>query len=85
MTHSIQIDRAISLAEEAGNAVIEITTGWTKVRQVAEMRDPLTNQLRAKIREISGLREWSYSGSPHNNADEGFIDDGENVAISFPA
>jgi hypothetical protein len=85
MTYSIQIDRAISLAEEAGNAVVEIATGWTKVRQVAEMRDPLTDHLRTKIREISGLREWSYSGSPHNHADEGFVDDVEMVAISFPA
>lgn len=72
------------LAKEAGNAVVEITTGWTKVREAVEMRDPLTVSLRSKIREIAGLREWTHTGTPHNRADEGFIDDVEKVSLSFP-
>jgi hypothetical protein len=37
--------------------------------------------------ELSGdqrLRYWSYEGSPHNRAEEGFLDDLAKIAIAFP-
>ena len=84
MTYSTLVDRAISLAEEAGNAVVEISTGWSKMREVVVMRDPLTNPLRCEIQKIKGLRGYRYAGTPHNRAEEGFVDDNEKVEISFP-
>lgn len=84
MTLSTLIDQAISLSLKAGNAVVEISTGWTKMREVVEMRDPLTKSLRSEIRKLGGLREFRHEGAPHSRADEGFIDDTEKVAMSFP-
>jgi hypothetical protein len=84
MTYSTAIDKAILLARAEGNAVVEISTGWVKVREVVHMQDPLSCSLRAKILGIAGLREWAAQPTPHNRAEAGFIDDVEKVSISFP-
>lgn len=85
MTYSPKIDEAVGLALAAGNAVVEITTGWTKVRQVVHMRDPITEPLRIEIRKISGLRESTTTATPHNRAEDRFIDDAAGVVITFPS
>jgi hypothetical protein len=84
MTYSTAIDKAILLAQADGNAVVEISTGWTKMREVVCMRDPLSSSLRMELLGIPALREWAVQPSPHNRAEVGFTDDMENVSISFP-
>ena len=84
MTLSTAIDRAVQLAELDGNSVVEVSTGWTKVREVVYMRSCMSHDLRHKISEISGLREWESQRTPHNRAEKGFTDDMKKVSICFP-
>ena len=84
MTFSRAIDAAVASAEAEGNAVSEISTGWTKVREVVHMQSPMTDVLRSLLERDFQLRYWSTQPTPHNKAEEGFTDDTEKVAISFP-
>ncbi len=84
MTYSPAIDHAISLAKMEGNTVVEISTGWTKVREVVYMQEPLSDALRAALLAIPELRAWVVQPTPHNRAETGFTDDHEKVSISFP-
>jgi hypothetical protein len=87
MTTKIQstsIEQAVQAAIAAGNAVVEVSEGWTKVRQVVHMRDPLSPIVRNQLVAGGQLRYWSTDQTPHNRAEEGFTNDEDKVAISFP-
>lgn len=84
MTYSSLIDAVIATAEAEGNHVEQVSTGWTKVREVAHMANPMSDELRARILETTNLRFWFSEATPHNKAEEGFTDDLEKVSISFP-
>jgi hypothetical protein len=84
MSYSGAIDDVIEAAAAEGNKVAEISTGWTKVRQVVYMQKPLSSSLRELFKDDSRLRAFSTDPTPHDKADEGFVDDNEKVAISFP-
>lgn len=84
MTYSSAIDAVVLAAEAEGNRVVEISTGWTKVREVVHMALPLSDELRATVLAEQKLRFWSVDGTPHNKAEQGFTDDFEKVSISFP-
>ena len=84
MTDSDRINSIILAAKSEGNLIKEISTGWTKVRQVAYMSLPLTDSLRKILFDDPKIRYFSADGTPHDKAEEGFIDDVEKVAISFP-
>ncbi|MRD46976.1 hypothetical protein GHT07_06785 [Caenimonas koreensis DSM 17982] len=83
-TLSSAIDRAVQIAVEHGNDIAEISEGWTKVRQVIHMRDPLSDDVRARIAGNSELRHWLVTPTPHNKAEEGFTCDRDQVALTFP-
>ena len=84
MTSSIAVDEAMQAALRDGNAVREISTGWTKVKEVVHMQKQQSDALRAILTKDSRLRAWSSPATPHNEADEGYTDDSQQVAISFP-
>ena len=84
MTYSVAIDEAVSLSESEGNAMREISTGWTKVREVVHMSGPLADSVKSRLAADSRLRYWATQRTPHNQAEEGFTDDVEKVSISFP-
>lgn len=84
MTHSDAINDAIELAQEEGNSLVEISTGWEKVREVAFMAQPLSDHLRQTLGSDLRLRFWHVSKTPHNREECGFTDDFGKVAISFP-
>lgn len=80
-----KIDLIIKLSGMKNNSVLEVTEGWSQVKEVISMSGPLADELREKIIfENPSLRYWKYEGSPHNPPDEGFICDEHSVAISFP-
>jgi hypothetical protein len=83
MTYSPAIDAAISLSEAEGNTVREISKGWTKIREVVYMNEPMTDSLRSRLAEDLRLRYWVTESTPHNKKEEGFTDDTEKVSISF--
>jgi hypothetical protein len=85
MTLSRAIDEAVSLAEADGNKVKEVSTGWTKVREVVHMEHPMSAQLMARLSSMAQLRGWAVEPTPQNKAEQGFTDDAEKVSISFPA
>lgn len=85
MTLSPLIDVVIAAAEAEGNHLEQISTGWTKVREVAHMAFPMSDELRAQTMTKNSLHFWSSDATPHNRAEEGFTDDIEKVSISFPA
>jgi hypothetical protein len=84
MTYSPAVDAAVSLAEAQGNTVVEVSTGWTKVREVVFMTNPMTDILRSRLGTDLRLRYWKTDPTPHNKAEEGFTDDAQKVSISFP-
>jgi hypothetical protein len=75
--------KAVQLAIEDGNEIAEISEGWAKVRQVVHMKKPMTSAVREKLSHTQ-LRHWTTEPTPHNNAEEGFSDDAEKVAVTFP-
>jgi len=83
MIYSDVIAKAVQFAIADGNEVAEISDGWTKVRQVVHMRKPLKNAAKEEIAHLK-LRHWTTEQTPHNKAEEGFSDDIEKVAITFP-
>lgn len=78
------IERATQAAVSHGNAILEVSEGWSKMNQVVHMRSPLTAELKLAISSIATLRYWLSPPTPHNASEEGFTDDGERVAIAFP-
>lgn len=84
MTYSIAIDEAVEKAVASGNEVVEISTGWTKVREVVHMKNHLSPRLREILIDDERLRHWTTERTPHNKSEEGFTDDREKVAITFP-
>ena len=81
---SKSIDAAAQAAVSRGNDIVEVSEGWSKVKQVVHMRAPLTDDVRAAISSIATLRHWLTEPTPHNMGEEGFTDDQEKVAIAFP-
>ena len=84
MTYSTAIDEAVKTATEHGNSVLEISTGWTKVKEVVYMKGPLSDELREVLSQDTRLRAYSVSATPHDKAHDGYVDDIEQVVISFP-
>lgn len=82
---SSHINHAIELSLAVGNEVKEVSYGWSGVNCVVFFSEKMSWDLRAKIeREEPCLRYFSTTATPHNKADEGFICDECNVAISYP-
>jgi 2-methylcitrate dehydratase PrpD len=81
---SLAIEQAVSLAITEGNAIQEISDGWTQVKQVVHMKSAMSASTRKALMADGRLRYWSASPTPHNASDEGFTDDAEKVAVSFP-
>jgi hypothetical protein len=75
------IRRVIERAIEDGNRVASLSQ-WTRAL-VAHMEQGLSEGLKAAIRaQYPALEYYEDAGSPHNEPDEGFIEDG--FAVSFP-
>ena len=71
----------ICRAIEAGNRVTSLAE-WSKAL-VAHMEGGLTAELKAEIRaRYPALDYYEEAGSPHNQPDEGFIENG--FGVSFP-
>lgn len=68
-------------AAEGGNEVVSVAE-WTRAL-VVHMRSGLTPELKAEVAaRYPALEYFSEPGSPHNEPDEGYTEDG--FAISFP-
>jgi hypothetical protein len=84
-TNSKSINRALLIANKDGNTIKEISSGWSKVKQVVHVTHKLTPFVRKEIeRDSPGLRYWISEGTPHNAPEEGYISDEDQIAISFP-
>lgn len=82
---SVSIASAVQIAIEEGNAVKEISDGWTKVSQVVHMTEKMSPVARQRIElEVPTLRYWESVATPQNPATEGFISDQDKVGLSFP-
>ena len=79
-----EINLVLNLAEKAGNKILEVSTGWSKVKKDIRMAEPLAPQLKKKIKSEVNLQYWKYNGSPHNAPDEGYFCEEHNITISFP-
>jgi hypothetical protein len=53
VTSSIAVDEAMQAALRDGNAVREISTGWTKVKEVVHMQKQQSDALRAILTKDS--------------------------------
>lgn len=84
MIKSIKIENAVRFSKEKGNAIAEVSEGWTNVRQVVHMQKPITKDVMEYLANELGLRYWAADPTPHDKAGEGFTDDAEKVSIAFP-
>jgi hypothetical protein len=83
---STSIADAVQIAIEEGNAVKEISEGWTKVSQVVHMTSKMSPIVRQRIElEVPALRYWESVATPQNPATEGFMSDQDKVGLSFPS
>jgi hypothetical protein len=74
--------RAIADMAIADGNEITVLAPWTKAL-VAHMRDGLTPALKEKIAaRWPALEYFIQPGTPHNEPDEGYIEEG--FAVSFP-
>lgn len=81
---SMSILRAAAIAMEDGNALVEVSEGWSKVRQVVYMARALSPLAKQRIEsELPSLRYWTSPATPHNPATLGFICDVDNVGLAF--
>lgn len=82
---SAAIRRAATIALEEGNALAELSNGWSRASQVLHMAKELSVRARQRIEsELPSLRFWSSPATPHNPATRGFICDVAKVGLSFP-
>ena len=81
---SSSIEAAAQAAIAHGNNIVEISEGWSKVKQVVHMQAPLTAEVRAALSLIVMLRHWAVEPTPHNAGEDGFTDDQNKVSIVFP-
>ena len=84
MTYSIVIDSVVQTAISDGNKVLDISTGWTKVREVVRMQNSRSDNVKEMFDNDVRLRFWTVEPTPHNRGEEGYTDDTNKVSISFP-
>ena len=78
------IDTALELARSRGNALWEVSEGWSG-GTVVFMQDPLGDSAKAAIAAaLPELEYWSAPGTPHDPADEGFSCNACRFHLSFP-
>lgn len=81
----LEIGLGLKLLKDSGNNIAEIVQGWSNMKEVFQMSEPLSSDLKEKIElEIPLLKYWKYKGSPHNAPGEGFYCEEHKIAISFP-
>ena len=73
------ITTLVAIAKDHG--LVGDLTDWSE-RSVWWFDAPMPHAVRAAGDADSSLRYWSYEGSPHNPADEGFSD-ADRLSISF--
>ncbi|RZM80135.1 hypothetical protein C3B51_13240 [Pseudoalteromonas rubra] len=79
------IQKVVDISKQHGVDVLEVSDGWTKIKQVVHMKSGLTSELKKEIEEQQlCLRYWSSPKTPHNAGDEGFTCDACKVGITFP-
>lgn len=78
------IDDAIAFARVEGIGVRQVSSGWSKAREVVHMTAPLTDDLRARLGADARLRGWTVEATPDDAAEDGFTDDDRQAAICFP-
>jgi hypothetical protein len=80
-----QVSCALEILKESGNEILEVTQGWSNVKEDLRMKHVLTVELKDRILlKEPDLEYWSYKGSPHNTPDEGFLCKQHSISISFP-
>lgn len=84
MIQSSTIQDIVHCEAAERNEIVEISEGWTKVKQVVHMRNPLSQSVRKTALANQALRYWSTDSTPHDKATEGFTDDTNKVSIAFP-
>ena len=78
------IDQLCDLAESLGVRRERTLFGWNDFATVYWMVDPMPHEVRELGTSFSELEYASSQRSPHNRADENFLDRSRLVAISFP-
>lgn len=81
---SEKIQLIISIELHKSNSILSINNGlWSKVKQAIFMSEPMSDNIKIFAEKLS-LRYYVNQGSPHDRADEGFVDDDHSVLLSFP-
>ena len=81
---SVALTRALSVALAGGNAVVEVSEGWSVAKRVVHMRRPMSAGYAQMFRQEAGLDYYAAPAAPHWPGDEGFADPVTGEALSFP-
>ena len=79
------IEEVVNISKSSGNDILEVSEGWSKVKQVVHMKEKFKSDDKSQVQaKQSALRYWSTERTPHNAAEEGFTCDECSVGITFP-
>lgn len=81
---SAPLIRLLSVAVAGGNAVAEVSTGWSLLDRVILMARPMSEGLATKFRADPALTYYAEPQSTHWPGDRGFVDEACGEALSFP-
>jgi hypothetical protein len=76
--------RLLSVACASGNAVAEVSTGWSEIDRVVMLRRPVSESFLDPFKADAALRFYTEPLSPHWPGDRGFVDEATREALSFP-
>lgn len=83
--NSVHINNVVQIVNKSNNQVLEISEGWSRMKQVVHMAKKLSASEREEIaKKEPSLRHWVTTGSPHNAPEEGYTCDESMVSIAFP-
>lgn len=81
---SAAIQRVVEIAGREGNEVEVVSSDWDP-KQIVFMSGPLTDRVREAVAlQLPQLQHFKTDKTPHNPADEGYVDREADMVISFP-
>jgi hypothetical protein len=81
---SAPLRRVLSVALAGGNAIAEVSTGWSELARVVMLQRPMSESFFDQFKTDPALQHFAEPPTPHWPGDRGFIDAVAGEAVSFP-
>ena len=72
-------------SQNEGNLIEEISTGWSKLTLVVDMKNKPSDNLLGEMQLVRNpLRYWHSKKTPHNRGEYGLTCDSCKIVLDFP-